>query len=68
LKKGNRKDFKQLFFTFFMGGKTLRFPKRKKFVPGDEPVSKEEKEEKESISSEDHEKRLKMLRDIGLVK
>jgi hypothetical protein len=48
-----------------MGGKTLRFPKRKKFVPVDKKVDDENKEE---VSSEEHEARIKMLKDMGLVK
>lgn len=49
-----------------MGGKTLRFPKRKKFVPSNDNVV-EEKEEKE-ITPEEHDKRLQALRDAGLIK
>jgi len=49
-----------------MGGKTLKFPKRKKFVPsatnGDVEVKKEE------VSPEEHEKRMQALRDAGLIK
>ncbi len=47
-----------------MGGKTLKFPKRKKF--------KREFDEKEMesapVSQEEHEKRIQMLKDIGLLK
>jgi hypothetical protein len=48
-----------------MGGKRLKFPSRKKFVP---PQDKVEQEEKKEVSSEEHEARLKMLKELGLVK
>ncbi len=47
-----------------MGGKTLRFPKRKKFVPGDKKASEENK----PISEEEHKKRVELLKSLGLVK
>lgn len=47
-----------------MGGKQLKFPARQKYVP---PVPKrEEKEEK--LSEEEHEKRVKMLKEMGILK
>ena len=47
-----------------MGGKTLRFPKRKKYVA----PANEAKEEKETISQEEHERRVKMLKEMGILK
>jgi len=47
-----------------MGGKALKFPKRKKFVPED----KQDAEEKQEISQEDHEARLRALREMGILK
>ena len=50
-----------------MGGKRLKFPTRKKFVPGE--VNEFEKEEaKKEVSDEEHEKRMKMLKDMGILK
>jgi glycerol-3-phosphate cytidylyltransferase-like family protein len=49
-----------------MGGKTLRFPKRKKFVPGDDKPAQEKKEE--PISEEEHKKRIELLKSLGIVK
>jgi hypothetical protein len=48
-----------------MGGKTLKFPKRKKFVKSD--GAKEEAEEK-PISEEEHKKRIELLKQMGIVK
>ena len=48
-----------------MGGKTLRFPKRKKFVGDDKNQAGEEKKE---ISQEDHEARIKALKEMGIIK
>ena len=47
-----------------MGGKTLRFPKRKKFVASGESIEMEKKE----ITAEEHDKRMQALRDAGLIK
>lgn len=47
-----------------MGGKTLKFPSRRKYVP---PI-KEVEQEKTNISQEEHEKRIKMLKEMGLIK
>jgi len=47
-----------------MGGKTLRFPKRKKFVSSGEGVEMEKKE----ITTEEHNARMQALRDAGLIK
>lgn len=50
-----------------MGGKRLKFPARQKFVD----TSKDNKfkdEEEQKISKEDEEKRIKMLKDLGLIK
>lgn len=55
----------QVLFFLVMGGKTLRFPKRKKFVASGNVVGEEKKEE---VSPEEHEKRLQALRDAGLIK
>jgi hypothetical protein len=50
-----------------MGGKCLKFPKRGKFV--DQSKFEEFKEEEEQpISEEEHNKRLEMLKSLGLVK
>lgn len=46
-----------------MGGKTLRFPKRQKFVAKEKVTETEEKE----ITSEEHEARLKKLKELGLI-
>jgi len=48
-----------------MGGKTLKFPKRKKYTVPD--VKFEDKEE-EPVSEEEHQKRVKMLREMGVLK
>ena len=48
-----------------MGGKSLKFPSRKKYVA---PTAKVEKVEEKPISPEEHEARLKALRDMGLIK
>ena len=48
-----------------MGGKTIKYPKRRKYVPSNKKV--EESNEKE-ISNEEHEERLKKLKEIGLIK
>jgi hypothetical protein len=47
-----------------MGGKTLKFPKRKKFVA--EQDKQEVKEE--PISEEEHKKRIELLKQMGIVK
>jgi len=47
-----------------MGGKTLRFPKRGKFVP----ASAEMKVEEKPISEEEHKARLEKLKALGLIK
>jgi len=49
-----------------MGGKRLKFPKRKKFVPGQD--SPENKIEDKPISEEEHKKRIELLKSLGLVK
>jgi uncharacterized protein YciI len=46
-------------------GKTLKFPKRPKYVFNDK---KPEKIEEEKISKEEHEERLKKLKELGLLK
>ena len=49
-----------------MGGKTLKFPKRRKYVP---PIKKSEKSEEDKIiSEEEHKKRVQMLKEMGLLK
>lgn len=47
-----------------MGGKTLKYPKRKKFVPSDEKGGEEKKE----VTPEEHEARMKVLREMGIIK
>ena len=49
-------------------GKTLKFPKRKKFVTGDEKTASSSAETGEEISEEEHNQRLDMLKSLGLVK
>ncbi len=48
-----------------MGGKRLKFPVRQKYVP---PVSKSEEQKEEDVSEEEHEKRIKMLKEMGILK
>jgi hypothetical protein len=47
-----------------MGGKTLKFPRRQKYKPVEKKVEMKEEE----ISEEEHEKRIKMLKELGLIK
>ena len=47
-----------------MGGKTLKFPKRGKFVPKSAEVKLEEK----PVSDEEHSARIAKLKELGLVK
>jgi len=47
-----------------MGGKTLKFPRRQKYVPPEKKVEMEEEE----VSDEEHERRIKMLKELGLIK
>jgi hypothetical protein len=47
-----------------MGGKTLKFPVRKKYVA---PTKKVETQQEE-ISKEEHEERLRKLKELGLLK
>ncbi|HVY01557.1 MAG TPA: hypothetical protein VHA12_02220 [Candidatus Nanoarchaeia archaeon] len=47
-----------------MGGKRLKFPKRGKYVAPTEEIEVK----KEEVSKEEHEARLQMLKDMGLVK
>ena len=63
-KKSEQKYINLKLRLFFMGGKTLRFPKRKKYVA----PANEAKEEKETISQEEHERRVKMLKEMGILK
>ncbi len=49
-----------------MGGKRLKFPKRKKFVPGQDAPESEAREE--PVSEEEHKKRIELLKSFGLVK
>lgn len=49
-----------------MGGKRLKFPKRKKFVPGQN--SPEGEVEEKPVSEEEHRKRIELLKSLGLVK
>ena len=48
-----------------MGGKRLKFPVRQKYVP---PVPKSGEQKEEEVSQEEHEKRIKMLKDMGILK
>jgi hypothetical protein len=48
-----------------MGGKRLNFPKRKKFVAGNEII---DAEGEKKITAEEHEARLKTLREMGILK
>jgi hypothetical protein len=47
-----------------MGGKTLKYPKRAKYVPPKNSVKLEE----ESVSEEEHKKRMELLKQIGILK
>jgi len=49
-----------------MGGKRLKFPRRKKFSPYEERG--ELKPEEEPISDEEHQKKVEMLKGLGLLK
>ena len=49
-----------------MGGKRLKFPSRKKFVNTSGDVVFKSEEEK--VSDEEHQKRLEMLKKMGLIK
>lgn len=52
-----------------MGGKRLKFPTRQKYVA---PIPKREKQETpqedEPISEEEHQKRMELLKGLGLIK
>lgn len=48
-----------------MGGKRLKFPKRKKFIAGD---SVQGEVEEKPVSEEEHKKRIELLKSLGLVK
>jgi len=48
-----------------MGGKTLRFPKRGKYIA---PSPKIEEKPEEKISEEEHNQRIELLKSLGLVK
>jgi hypothetical protein len=48
-----------------MGGRTIKYPTRRKFVP---PNPKTEEIEKKELSKEEHEERLRKLKEIGLLK
>jgi hypothetical protein len=47
-----------------MGGKNLKFPARKKYVA---PINDKEIESK-PVSDEEHQKRIKMLQELGVLK
>ena len=49
-----------------MGGKSLKFPRRKKYVP--QKFKQDKITEEETISEEEHKKRIAKLREIGLLK
>lgn len=46
-------------------GKTLKFPKRAKYVP---PSEKPTKTEEKTPSDEEHKEKLKKLKELGLLK
>ena len=48
-----------------MGGKRLKFPKRKKFVADNSVVAKTEEEQ---VSEEEKKRRLELLKQMGLIK
>jgi hypothetical protein len=48
-----------------MGGKRLKFPKRAKYIA---PGPKIEEKEEKPISEEEHNKRIDLLKSLGLVK
>ncbi len=48
-----------------MGGKTLKYPVRQKYVP---PEKKVEEKKEEPISDEEYKKRIEMLKKMGLIK
>ena len=47
-----------------MGGKTLKFPKRKKF----QKEQKEGEVQQAQITEEEHKKRVELLKSLGIVK
>jgi len=49
-----------------MGGKNLKFPARKKYVTPDMKFEKDKKEK--SVSEEEHNKRVELLKNLGLLK
>ena len=48
-----------------MGTKTLRFPKRKKYIPSN---VKGQRYEVTPVSEDEHKKRIDMLKSLGLIK
>lgn len=49
-----------------MGGKRLKFPKRKKYTP---PVKETQGAKEETpLTQEEHEARIKALKEMGLIK
>ena len=50
-----------------MGGKRLKFPVRQKYVD-ESKFSKFQEETKEEVSEEEHQKRIEMLKKMGLLK
>ena len=50
------------------GGKGLRYKKRRKFVPEMTPQSNEAKPVEEKVTDEEHEKRMKLLKEMGILK
>ena len=49
-----------------MGGKRLRFPARQKYVDTSKDLKFDLKKEEEPISEEEHNKRLELLKSLGL--
>ena len=49
-----------------MGGKRLKFPRRKKYIPS--KLKQDKVAEEESISEEEHKKRIEYLKNLGLIK
>ena len=49
-----------------MGGKRLKFPRRKKFVSSDKDITANTEEQ--PVSEEEKKRRLEMLKQMGLIK
>lgn len=51
-----------------MGGKSLKFPTRKKYVPPIKRLIEESKEKEETITEEERKRRIEHLKSLGLLK